>query len=286
MIRFVSILVALGGGALLPGLAPYSWLIRWILVIMLFLAFLDVDPRTARPVRAHLKLLVVWPVFGLLGWLGLRPFGEQAALAGFLVGMTPTATAAPVITGLLGGSVGFVTVSVLGSNLIAAFAVPLVLSHLPGARQLGSGYPVLWSTLLLIGGPLACAQTLRFLFPAAAAAISRARGWSFPLWVAALLLVASRTSRFLLDHPEVPRSQVLAVFAGSGILCVAQFVVGRRAGRPGFELEAGQSIGQKNTMLTLWIGLSAASPLAALGPASYVLWHNLWNGIQLSRRSR
>lgn len=280
------IVAALVCGAFLPQLSPWAWLIRWILVVMLFVAFLDVDPGTARPVRAHLRLLLVWPLCAGLGWLLLRPFGEQAALAGFLVGGTPTATAAPVITALLGGQAGFVTVSVLGSNLVGAVVLPLALVALPGTHApVGEG-GVLVPTLLLIGAPLAAAQALRWLRPAAARTLLRARLWTFPLWVAALTLAASRTSAFLQEHPEVPRSQVLAIFAGSALLCALNFAIGRRAGRPGLELEAGQSIGQKNTMLTLWLGLAAAGPVAALGPASYVLWHNLWNGWQLSRHGR
>jgi len=283
VLRFFSILAALAAGALLPGLSPLAWLIRWILTVMLFLAFLDVDPATARPVRAHLRLLLVWPLCAGLGWLLLRPFGEQAALAGFLVGGTPTATAAPVITALLGGQAGFVTVSVLGSNIVGAFALPLALRHLPGAHAPLESGGVLVPTLLLIGLPLALAQALRLVRPAWTRSLLRFRGWAFPLWVLALALASARTSRFLLDHPEVPRSQIVAIFAGSGLLCALHFAIGRRAGRPGLELEAGQSIGQKNTMLTLWLGLAAAGPVAALGPASYVLWHNLWNGWQLSR---
>jgi len=286
MPRFVAILLALGLGALLPGLSPWAWLIRWILVFMLFLAFLELDPRTARPVKAHLKLLLAWPILAVVGWAILRPFGEQAALAGFLVGGTPTATAAPVVTGLLGGQVGFVTVSVLGSNLLAALVVPAVLVFLPGSHAVGSGSGSLADTLLLICMPLLVAQALRRFAPALAARLRGLRAASFPLWVVALTLAASRTSRFLVDHPEVSRVQIAAIFAGSAVLCALNFLLGRLSGRPGLELEAGQSLGQKNTMLTLWLGLTAAGPVAALGPASYVLWHNLWNGIQLSRKGR
>lgn len=286
MARFVAILLALGLGALLPGLSPWAWLIRWILVFMLFLAFLELDPRTARPVKTHLKLVLAWPFVALAGWLALRPFGEQAALAGFLVGGTPTATAAPVITGLLGGQVGFVTVSVLGSNVLAALLLPTALSFLPGAHASGAGAGPLADTAALIAGPLLLAQVVRWSFPGAVGRIRSLRVASFPLWVVALALAASRTSRFLLDHPEVPRLQIAAIFAGTALLCAVNFILGRLAGRPGLELEAGQSLGQKNTMLTLWLGLTAAGPVAALGPASYVLWHNLWNGIQLSRKGR
>ena len=278
-------LAALAAGALLPELSPWAWLIRWILLLMLFAAFLELDPEEAKPVREHARILLAWPFLAAGGWLLLRPFGEQAALAGFLVGATPTATAAPAITGLLGGSSGFVTVSVITTNVAAALLLPLLLSALPGAlSSTAAGDSHVLATIALVLVPLALAQGIRRLAPGSHARLRGLRRMSFPLWIAALVLASARTSRFLSEHPEIPRSLVAVVFAGSGVICAANYVVGRLAGRPGREIEAGQSLGQKNTMFTLWLGLVAAGPVAALGPAAYVLWHNLWNGIQLSRR--
>jgi len=34
------------------------------------------------------------------------------------------------------------------------------------------------------------------------------------------------------------------------------------------------------------MGLVAFGPVAALGPTTYVLWHNLWNAFQLARKGR
>ena len=47
-----------------------------------------------------------------------------------------------------------------------------------------------------------------------------------------------------------------------------------------------QVLGQKNTSLTLYLALQYASPIAALGPAFYIFWHNLWNAIQLHFHAR
>ena len=48
-----------------------------------------------------------------------------------------------------------------------------------------------------------------------------------------------------------------------------------------FPREASQSLGQKNTSFTIYLALTYANPLVALGPTCYVLWHNLWNSWQL-----
>ncbi len=49
--------------------------------------------------------------------------------------------------------------------------------------------------------------------------------------------------------------------------------------------ECSQALGQKNTTLSIYLALTYASPIAALGPTFYVLWHNLWNAWQLYRAS-
>ena len=50
-----------------------------------------------------------------------------------------------------------------------------------------------------------------------------------------------------------------------------------------FSREGSQSLGQKNTTFTIYLALTYASPLIALGPTCYVIWHNLWNSWQLHR---
>jgi BASS family bile acid:Na+ symporter len=53
-----------------------------------------------------------------------------------------------------------------------------------------------------------------------------------------------------------------------------------------FPREASQSLGQKNTTFTIYLALAYASPVVALGPTFYVIWHNLWNSWQLHRAPR
>ncbi|HXP89606.1 MAG TPA: hypothetical protein VN931_01640 [Fibrobacteria bacterium] len=281
MLRALAILAAMGTGVLLPGLSARSGWIGWILSAMLFLGFSGMPVGRLRPEKAHLRLLLAWPLFMALGWTVLWPFGRDARLAGLLVGATPTATAAPVITGLLGGDVGFVSVSLLGSNLISAFLLPPLLS-LAGGGRIPSTSSFLARTLALVLVPLALAAIVR-RFPGTAGPLARLRGLSFPLWLAALVLAGAKTSEFLRAHPTGIRS-VLAITVGTALLCAVHFLAGRALGGKERALEAGQSLGQKNTMLTLWLGLSAFGPVPALGPAFYVLWHNVWNAFQMARR--
>jgi BASS family bile acid:Na+ symporter len=72
----------------------------------------------------------------------------------------------------------------------------------------------------------------------------------------------------------------------AGLLCAANFAIGRKIGGVGLGREASQSLGQKNTMLTIWLAVKFLNPLVALGPVCYVLCHNGYNAWQLARSGR
>jgi BASS family bile acid:Na+ symporter len=73
------------------------------------------------------------------------------------------------------------------------------------------------------------------------------------------------------------------IAVATSLVCAANFALGWAIGGRQFRREASQSLGQKNTTMTIYLALAYASPLVALGPTCYVVWHNLWNSWQLHR---
>ncbi len=70
-------------------------------------------------------------------------------------------------------------------------------------------------------------------------------------------------------------------------ICVAQFALGRRVGRRyGDTISGGQGLGQKNTILAIWMAQTYLNPLSSIAPASYVLWQNMINSFQLWLKER
>ena len=69
------------------------------------------------------------------------------------------------------------------------------------------------------------------------------------------------------------------------LVCGFNFGLGYLLGGRTRAAECSQALGQKNTTLSIYLALTYASPIAALGPTFYVLWHNLWNAWQLYRVS-
>ena len=86
---------------------------------------------------------------------------------------------------------------------------------------------------------------------------------------------------FLQNNPQLSRWIIVESCLIAMVICTLNFTLGYYLGEKGLRREASQSLGQKNTTLTIYLALVYASPLAAMGVISYVLWHNSYNAIQL-----
>ena len=283
LLRTVKLLGAMVLGLAFPAAHAFQFLVPYAIMAMLWIAFLDIRPIGFR--REHLLVLALnWGV-GIAAWSALMPFDRQLAFAALLIGLTPTATAAPVVTGMLGGRVDFVAGSVLLTNVTAGLLFPVVLPWLLGSDLTIQTAPFLKQTVCIILGPLVVAQVLRAAAPVWTQAILRFRHVSFYLWLAVLFLVSANASEFLRNQWQhgMHLGQVGQIALVAVILCAINFWVGLKAGGKGIPREVSQSLGQKNTLLTIWIAMTYVNPMVALGPTFYILCHNSYNAWQLAR---
>ena len=131
--------------------------------------------------------------------------------------------------------------------------------------------------------PFVVAQLLRWLLPRVAEWFSAHSSISFYLWLISLVLVLGRTTAFILDtDADIVVEVELAIIAL--VLCLVQFRVGRwMGGLAGDAIAGGQSVGQKNTILAVWMSLNFLDPVASIAPTAYIVWQNFVNSYQLSR---
>ncbi len=285
--RTAAILGAFALGGLLPQAAPYAWLIRWLVMTMLFLVFLQTRLSRSALHRSHFVLLAANLAVGFASWrLGLALGGPEVGLAAFFCGITPTAIAAPVIVSFLGGAVDYAVASFLLTNVAVAALLPLMLPVVLGRATPEAFAQVAGSVGLVVFVPFALAHLLRALHPAARSWPTRLRNTSFALWVTSIFLITAKTSQFIRENSAGVHGLVAAIAAASLLVCVVSFALGRLIGGRAHPLEASQCLGQKNTTFTIYLALTYSSPLVALGPTFYVLWHNLWNSWQLHRAAR
>lgn len=257
---------------------------------MLFLTYCKVNVRDLRLRPWHLSLLLIQAgSFAAIGALliSMPHSGLRVVLEGAMICLIcPTATAGAVITGRLGGNVEGITAYTILINLAAALLIPALVPLVhpsPGADAVTSALLILGKVFPLLLMPLAAAALVRRFLPSLHAALTRVSGVSFWLWTVALALALAVTARSIV-HTTVNLSTQLWLVAVSLICCVIQFALGRMIGRRyGDAVTAGQSLGQKNTVLAIWIGYTFFSPITAIVGGFYSIWHNVINSWQLYR---
>jgi BASS family bile acid:Na+ symporter len=280
--RTISILTAIAVGAVVPQAHVLSWLIRWLVIGMLFAVFLQTRLSRDALHRSHGWLLAAnfgiafasWGAAWLIG-------GRDVALAAFFCGITPTAIAAPVIMTFLGGRVAYVVAAFVLTNFAIAASLPVILPIVLGHPTPDAFANVARSVGGVFFAPFAAAWLVRKIYPDARAWPAKLGNVTFSMWCTSLFLITANASWFLRSQADLPRTAVLEIAVASLLVCATSFALGRLLGGREFAREASQALGQKNTTFTIYLAMTYASPLVALGPTFYVLWHNLWNSWQL-----
>ncbi len=102
-----------------------------------------------------------------------------------------------------------------------------------------------------------------------------------------LFIVVGRAVSFIMAEPPEMIPEMLWLAGLSLAVCCGQFYIGRRIGaRCGDKIAGAQGLGQKNTVLAIWMALTYLHPIASVAPATYVAWQNTINSAQLYFKTR
>jgi len=303
---------ALGYKLFLP-LAPT---LPWLIFGMLFFTFCKINPLDLRLHKWHWVTLAAQMLFSFATYaLVLRftadPILAQGLLMCFIM---PTATAAPIIAGKMGGSIQNLTTFTLLSNFATAIIVPATFPLIYPAADM-SFWPafllILSRVAPLLLGPFFAAWALRliyqwrtkkeFVLPVKIAVAP------FYLWVCSIIVLSSVVTETVVNNFQAQISNMLILLACSFFICLLQFGLGKLIGyylpapskgrdyqdvliNPAAapttmagvsSITAGQAFGQKNTSLGVWMANTFLDPLSSLGAAAYIIWQNLFNSLQL-----
>ncbi len=282
--------IAMVAGILFHNQIGYvAFLSPYLIFIMLLITYCKVSWRHFCIDGSMWWLLGVQVIGALAVYLALGLLNLAVAQSVFICIFCPTATAAPVITGMLGGKVERVATFSLLSNLVVALTAPVILAMMgdgSGVEFSSSLMRIATNVLPLIIGPLAVALMLKVTLPSVREAIASRQGLSFYIWAVALIIVVGNSVSFLMKEPTSRIPEMAAIAVLSLLACLAQFWLGRKIGaRYGDRIAGAQSLGQKNTVLAIWLALTYLDPIASVGPACYIAWHNTVNSIQIYRRA-
>lgn len=273
----------------------FDFLSKYLIFVMLLITYTRIKPTELKPTRSMLGLLAIQIVGSVALYVAIKPFDETVAQAAFICVFCPTATAAPVITRMLGGSIEWVATYSLLSNMSVALLGPLLLAYIGSGDQplaasitFGESFVrIAVNVVPLIIGPLVVAFLLKLTFPKGHAALASHQSLSFYIWAISLIIVVGNAVSFILKEPSAMIPKMIVIALVSLALCLIQFAVGRSVGsRNGNPVSCAQSLGQKNTVLAIWLALTYLNPLASIGPACYIAWHNSVNSYQIYRVGR
>ena len=323
--RYALIIAMVVGAVGYPCFRHLDWLLSPLIFFMLFFTFCKINPLDLRLRKWHWIVLIVQMALTVAVYYGVLVIGDEAmsdwqvlAQGLMMCVIMPTATAAPIIAGKLGGSVQNLTTFSLLSNIATAIIVPAffpIVNPAAGMAFLPSMWLILKRVSPLLLGPFVAAWALRLGYEAYYRRKGEARIFSlnatwasmpFYLWVVLLVVLISRITHTLLTQ-EYSGGTIIVLCVGSLVTCLLQFALGRWIGyrfpadshgkdyqdilinpaaahyaiNEKSRITAGQAFGQKNTALGVWMAQLFLNPLAAIGPAAYIIWQNLLNSYQL-----
>lgn len=273
----------------------------WLLFCMLFVAFCKVKPSALRPHKWHLWLLLIQSILFIISCLTLYIYPETEArliLEGFMLSIIcPTATACAVVTQKLGGDSASTTSYTIIINLAAAILIPtfVPLTHLHLntsietswlANFLPAFFTIIRKIFPLLMLPLLLAWIVRYTLPRLHHYILGIKDLAFYMWAIALAIAIAVTCRAL-AHSNESLWNVAGIAVASFVACIFQFYVGKKIGANyGMRMEAGQAMGQKNTVFIIWLGYTFLSPISATAGGFYSVWHNVVNSYQLYKKRK
>ena len=281
--KVLGLLLMIVLGVLFPQFHGLSIYIQYLLMLMLFFAFLDINIQTQSFHKGVIWVVLANITVAFSAYWILRPFNLNLALAAFITGIAPTAIAAPVIISFIQGQVEYVVSAVLLSNVVMSFVLPVVLPFVVGDVVQISVWQVLKPVLVTMFVPLILAQVSKMLPEKTQSVIRSGKKISFPLWLLALFIMCAKAADFLRNDVAASLLTVLSIAVISLFICIVDFSVGALLGGEHFRLESSQSLGQKNNSFVIWIALTFINPLVAMGPTFYILYHNIYNSWQIYR---
>lgn len=260
-----------------------------LLFALLYVTFCKIEINEMKPRLWHFLLQIIRTSLAALMVVLIAVFGKdpdtKLVLEGaFICFICPTAAAVAVVTEKLGGSIGSLTTYTVIANIFTMVIIPSLFPMVEKGADVSffmMSMMVLRNVTSVLVVPLLLALLSRKFLPRWVECVRRFKDLGFYMWCVNLSVLTGVTLGNILDS-EVSGFIMLLLLTVPLVVCLIQFAIGKAVGRPwNASISAGQALGQKNTIVGIWLTLTFLNPLAAVAPGAYVLWQNIVNSWQL-----
>ena len=264
-------------------------LMPWILFALLYVTFCKIEIKEMKPkawhfilqlIRVSLSLMMVVLIFEFGGNYDIKLILEGA----FICFICPTAAAVAVVTEKLGGSIGSLTTYTVIANIFTMVIIPSLFPMVEKGADVSFIFMsamVFRNVTTVLVVPLLLAFLSRKFLPKFVDKVKKVKDLGIYMWCFNLTILMGTTLHNILNA-KVDGWVLALLLIVPLIVCVVQFAIGKAVGRHyDASISAGQALGQKNTIVGIWLTLTFLNPLASIAPGAYMIWQNLVNGWQL-----
>ena len=260
-----------------------------VMFALLYVTFCKIEIKEMKPQGWHFILQLIRTSLALLMVVLIFEFGSNPNVkvvieGAFICFICPTAAAVAVVTEKLGGSIGSLTTYTVIANIFTMVIIPSLFPMVEKGADVSFLYMSMIvfrnvTTVLVV--PLFLALLSRKYLPKFVDKVKSVKDLGFYIWCFNLTILMGETVRNLL-HATVSGWTLALLLIVPLFVCLIQFAIGKAVGSHyNARISAGQALGQKNTVVGIWLTLTFLNPLAAVAPGAYVVWQNLVNGWQL-----
>ena len=260
-----------------------------VMFALLYVTFCKIEIKKMKPQDWHFILQLIRTSLALLMVVLIFEFGSNPNVklvieGAFICFICPTAAAVAVVTEKLGGSIGSLTTYTVIANIFTMVIIPSLFPMVEKGADVSFLYMSMMvfrnvTTVLVV--PLFLALLSRKYLPKFVDKVKSIKDLGFYMWCFNLTILMGETVRNLL-HATVSGWTLALLLIVPLFVCLIQFAIGKAVGNHyDARISAGQALGQKNTVVGIWLTLTFLNPLAAVAPGAYVVWQNLVNGWQL-----
>lgn len=274
-----------------------SYVREWLpigLFLLLYATFCKIRISEMKPRTWHFVIQLVRTSLAAFMVLLISLFGDDANVKLILEGMficfiCPTAAAVVVVTEKLGGSIGSLTTFTIIANIVTMFIIPFFFPMVERdtcITFLSSMLMILRNVTIVLVVPLLLALLSRRVIPNFVSRLNSHKDIGFYIWCVNLSIITGITL-YNIEHSTITGWVMWLLLLCPLGVCILQFTLGKLIGRHWNDsISAGQALGQKNTVVGIWLTLTFLNPLAAISPGAYVLWQNLVNGWQIKYKEK
>ena len=259
-----------------------------LIFVMLYITFCKIQTGDLRPRAWHFILQAIRILLSGLLVLAIlhttNPTTKLVLEGAFVCVICPTAAAAPVITERLGGSIASLTVYTILANVVTSIIIPLFFPMVEKSTEitfLTAFNMILRRITFVLIIPLCLAMLTRKFLPNVATRIKETKNLAFYIWGFNLSIIMGLTIRNILST-QIYGTVLALLLLLPLVISILLFSIGKAVGyRYGDSISAGQALGQKNTVVGIWLTIAFLNPIASIAPCAYVVWQNLINAWQL-----